>query len=208
MTASEIIEKLKPSLKSEGLEVNFVKQEGSTVHVRAKRITAGVPVAFLMKAIEGTYRRYLPEVEDVLLTEYDSGGQSGHEKSELFQPVFEHKPVLQAFALQEQPAVDLRGLDRRVSVRIIERFVDMWKEKSPQVELVGVDEDAPSRAFKKWLAVYEDLFQEVQYPSEDTARIIFDPVRATSEEFTSLKRELMPAKVLMTSEEIESKNDE
>ena len=73
MTPEEIVEKLRPTLRQEGLEVDFLGREGAIVNIRAKRVSPGVPVAFLVKAIAGTFRRYLPEIEDVCLAEYDPG---------------------------------------------------------------------------------------------------------------------------------------
>lgn len=103
MEAKEIIEKLRPTLRSEGLEVDFVARVDNLVHIRARRVSPGVPVAFLVKALAGTYRRYLTEIEDVYLAEYDPGVGIPLAPSETFEPVFEHNAAIHAFLQGKAP---------------------------------------------------------------------------------------------------------
>lgn len=108
MKAEEVIERLHPILRKEGLEVDFLSQEGSLVNIRARRVASGVPVAFLVKAIAGTYRRYLPGVKDVCLMEYDPGTNIPIAPSETFEPVFKHSAAVHALLLGGTPVVDNR----------------------------------------------------------------------------------------------------
>lgn len=198
MTAPEIIDKLRPKLREEGLEVDFLSLDGAVVNIRAKRVAPGVPVAFLVKAIAGTYRRYLPEVEDVCLAEYDPGDQIPTAPSETFEPVFQHKPVAASLELMGLPVVDLAGLDRRQAIQALENFYKVWSQKSPVVGVEGLDEDAPLRAMKKWASVYREDYSETQVVSDKRWDII---VNAHSEDavkdMQSKDDERMPGKIFI-----------
>lgn len=202
MTAPEIIEKLRPKLRQEGLEVDFIGLEDGVVSIRAKRVAPGVPVAFLVKAIAGTYRRYLPEIEDVCLAEYDPGEAIGTAPSETFEPVFQHKPVAPALTLKGVPVVDLQDLDRRQAVKALENFFSVWSEHSPLLGIAGLDQDAPERAAKKWASVYRDEYREIERGSDHRWNII-----VSTEEPKELARlraagdEIMPGKIFLTDQD-------
>lgn len=199
LNATEIIEKLQPKLKEEGLEVEYLGVDGDVVNIRAKRISPGVPVAFLVKAIAGTFRRYLPEVRDVCLTEYDPGEEIGTAPSETFEPVFKHKPVAAQLNLHGVPVVDLHGLDRKNAVKALENFFRVWGSKSPRLGVLGVEEDPVTRAVSKWSAVYSDEFRDLIKISENRWEITLDhqePVLLRDD----LGDEVMPGKIFLTDE--------
>lgn len=200
MNAEQIIDKLRPTLRQEGLEVDYLSREGGVVNIRAKRVSPGVPVAFLVKAIAGTYKRYLPEVEDVCLAEYDPGESIATAPSETFEPVFKHRPPMADLTPNGVPVVDLSGLDRRQAIQAIENFVKIWKERSPLLALQGLDEDATMRAARKWAAVYREEYREIIEVSGSRWEIVLaaDPaikqLRAEGEE-------VMPARIFLTNGE-------
>jgi hypothetical protein len=202
MKAEEIIDKLRPTLRQEGLEVDFLGHDGPVVNIRARRVGPGVPVAFLVKAIAGTYRRYLPEVKDVCLVEYDPGAGIATSPSQTFEPVFAHRPPGQSLGLEGLPVVDLKGLSRRDAIRAIEGFVRLWASRSPLLALRGLAEDAPLRAARKWAAVYRKDYREILEVSQDRWEIVLDA--SNPERLTRLKSqgdEIMPGKIFLTSEE-------
>jgi hypothetical protein len=204
LTAPEIIDKLRPKLREEGLEVHFISRKGSIVNIRAKRIAPGVPVAFLIKAIAGTYRRYLPEIEDVCLTEYDPGESIGTAPSETFEPVFQHKPVAAKLELKGLPVVDLAGLDRKKAVKALENAFRIWKEKSPLLGVTGLSEDAPGRAAKKWASVYREDYREIENVSDDRWNVILGFEDAKELELLREKpEEKMPGKIFLLDEDDE-----
>lgn len=199
MREDEIIEKLQPTLLREGLEVTYLGREGSIVNIRAKRVAPGVPVAFLLKAIAGTFRRYLPEIEDVCLTEYDPGEGIETAPSETFEPVFSHRPISLAPSLVGLPVLDLRGLDRKEAVRAIERFVRAWKSRSPMLGIRGLLEDAPGRAARKWAAVYADDYRALHERSGDRWDLQFDGDLSPLQSFLDDGREeVMPGSIYLT----------
>lgn len=201
MTAPEIIEKLRPKLREEGLEVDFLGREGEIVNIRARRVAPGVPVAFLVKAIAGTYRRYMPEIVDVCLAEYDPGEEIGTAASETFEPVFKHKPVAQTLALAGIPVLDLSGLDRRQAVKSLENFFRMWKARSALLGVQGLEEDAPKRAAQKWASVYREEYQEIDQISDARWNIVLD--RQSVEASRNLEEETMPGRIFLTDESVD-----
>lgn len=201
MTAPDIIEKLRPKLREEGLEVDFIDRQGKVVNIRAKRVAPGVPVAFLVKAIAGTYRRYLPEVEDVCLAEYDPGESIGTAPSETFEPVFNHKPVSPSLNLEGLPVIDLSGLDRKQAVIALENFFKVWKEKSPILGVSGLDQDAPRRAAEKWASVYQSDYQTVEKLSDSRWDIVVESMDSEAvERLRSGDDEIMPGKIFILDE--------
>jgi hypothetical protein len=200
VTPREVIDKLYPTLLQEGLEVDFLSQEGSLVNIRARRVGAGVPVAFLVKAIAGTYRRYLPDVKDVCLAEYDPGVDIPIAPSETFEVVFKHSAAVHALLLGGLPVVDLAGLGRRDAIQAIEGCVSVWGGRSPIVAIQGLTEDAPLAAAKKWSAVYRDGYKEIKKLSPGRWEITFGDGNA--QQIADLKAkgdEIMPGRIFLTN---------
>lgn len=199
LNSKEIMDRLHSTLLKEGLEVDFLRQEGGVVNIRARRVAPGVPVAFLVKAIAGTYRRYMTGVEDVCLTEYDPGIDIPIAPSETFEPVFQHSAAAHALLLGGVPVVDLSGLGRRDAIRAIEGCVKVWGDRSPLVGLRGLHEEAPLRAAKKWAAVYRDSYSEIAEVNADRWEISF--VHDDSQAIAALKtkgEETMPGRIFLT----------
>lgn len=202
MKPEEIIDKLRPTLRQEGLEVDFLGLQDTVVNIRARRVAPGVPVVFLVKAIAGTYKRYLPEVDDVCLVEYDPGEGIATAPSETFAPLLSHRSVCEKLLLHGLPAVNLQGLNRRDAVRAIEGFVKVWGARSPVVAICGLTEDAPRRAASKWAQVYRDDYRELLEVDADRWEIVLD--QDSSEQIAELKSkgdEVMPGRIFLTNEE-------
>lgn len=202
MDAQEIIEKLEPTLRHEGLEVELLGQEEAVVNIRARRIGPGVPVAFLVKAIAGTFRRYLPEVKDVCLVEYDPGEGIGTAASPTFDQVFAHRPGSSPLALRGFPVLDLNDLDRRDAVRALEGFFKVWGSRIPAFAVVGLEQDGPQRATGKWAQVYRQDYREKREVSADRWEFsLSDEVEPALAALCALGEERMPGRIFLTSEE-------
>lgn len=156
----EVLDRLRPACEQEGLEVEIVGIDGNILNIRARRTGAGVPVAFLVRAIAGTFHRYYPDIEDVCLQEYDPGQQELRSSPE-FDKVFKHRPPAPLPPPRGTPGVDLSGLDRAEAVRAIEAFVGLWASRVSQVKLAGLDQDAPLRAARKWAHVYAGSYHSI-----------------------------------------------
>jgi hypothetical protein len=202
MKPEEIIDKLAPTLRQEGLEVDFLGLEGPVVNLRARRVGPGVPVAFLIKAIAGTFKRYLPEVQDVCLVEYDPGVGIETAPSDTFAPVFAHRSPVNSLPLAGLPVADLSGLNRRDAVKAIEGFLKVWGSRSPVLALQGLAQDAPRRAARKWAEVYRDDYGELVEISPDRWEILLTTENST--QVLALKSkgdEIMPGRIFLTNEE-------
>lgn len=200
MMAEEIFDKLQPTLRREGIEVDFLGTEGAVVNIRARRVGAGVPVAFVVKALAGTCRRYLSGIEDVCLAEYDPGQGIPVAASQTFEPVFQHSAAVHALLLGGVPVVDLTGLGRRDAIRAIEGCVLVWGERSPMIAIQGLTADAPLRAARKWAAVYRARYREIREVTPDRWEVHFsDHDGPATAELRSKGDEVMPGRIFLTS---------
>lgn len=188
----EILEKLRPALEQEGLEAEVLGVEGSTLNIRVKRTGPGVPVAFMVRAISGTFHRYLPEIQDVCLVEYDPGEQQLKSSPE-FDKVFKHRPKSAVPPPRGVPGVDLSGLSRADAVRAIEAFVRMWSEKVDRIKLAGLSDDAPLRAARKWADVYSDQYHSIDKSDQEWTVHFNQPGEAVPDEPV----EMMPGSILL-----------
>lgn len=173
------------------------------VNIRARRVAPGVPVAFLVKAIAGTYRRYLPEIEDVCLTEYDPGESIPTAPSNTFEPVFNHKPGGVGLSAVGLPVLELSSLDRRQSVLALESFFRVWSNKSAVLGVEGLEEGAPLRAATKWAAVYEKDYHQLVKVSERRWNIIVKNDSDRVQQDLEKEEERMPGKIFLLLEDQE-----
>lgn len=188
----EILEKLRPALEQEGLEAELVGIEGSTLNIRVRRTGPGVPVAFMVRAISGTFHRYLPEIQDVCLVEYDPGEQQLKSSPE-FDKVFKHRAKSAVPAPRGIPGVDLSGLSRAEAVRAIEAFVKMWAQKVDRIKLAGLEDDAPLRAARKWADHYSDQYHSIDKENGLWTVHFNQPQQAAPDEPV----EMMPGSILL-----------
>ncbi len=152
------MERLKPALAQEGVEVEVIGQEGSVLKIRARRYGPGVPVAFLVKAIAGTFRRYHPEVKEVSLEEYDPGpeGLPAAPPSPEFDKVLKHKPHSVTRTMTGVPGIDLSGLPRAEAITALENAVRVWTNQDVgRFSIHGAQDDVAKRAIEKWLNHYK-----------------------------------------------------
>ncbi|MCE7871342.1 hypothetical protein DYH09_13310 [bacterium CPR1] len=204
-----ILDRLGPAAEREGLTLELCRvNEESVIELRARRNAPGVPIAFMVRAIEGTFRRYYPEVSGVRLVDYDPGpdevrAQKTRIEDTVFAPLVRHKaPIVPAPA--GIPGLDLRGLDRARAVRALENFVDLWGPREvDRLKIVGRTEDGPGRAIQKWLHLYADRVQSQHPDATDPEALILHLSRACQDPSCSQGEpvELMPGKILLTAEE-------
>lgn len=158
MTVEEILGKLQSTFEQEGVHFEVIGQEQERLLVRARRSGPGTPVAFLVKALEGTLRRYHEHLKEVELVEYDPGeGSSTPEvPSQEFDKVLKHKAVSSKLNLPEVPGLDLSGCDRADAVKALEQAHKIWSGQGVERFLIkGLSEDPVQRAVEKWRTFYE-----------------------------------------------------
>lgn len=213
----EILAKLGPAAEHEGIAMEFSGLGADdVVEVRARRIGTGAPVAFLIKAVEGTFKRYYPEVPGIRLVEYDPGPKTLRSQKTAriedtgFASLAKHKaPSLPA--PKGIPAIDLHGLDRKQAVRVLENFVDLWGPREvDRVKVYGLAEDAPGRAVKKWLMVYQDWVQSQHLDNGNPDVLVMHLKQVCSDEACAAgsEEERMPGKILLMYEPEEPEGPE
>lgn len=71
-STQEILTKLKEVLGKEGLRIISCQPEDGTssIHINMERFAPGLPAAFMVKALQGTFRRYGNPEAEVILDDY------------------------------------------------------------------------------------------------------------------------------------------
>lgn len=158
MTEEEILSRLQGTFAQEGVELEVLGRQQERLLVRARRFGPGTPVAFLVKALEGTLRRYHDSLREVELVEYDpgEGPSTPQSPSPEFDKVLKHRAATSLQArLPEVPGLDLRGCDRAQAARALETAHKMWTRQGVGcLRIRGYGQDAVARAVHKWLSFY------------------------------------------------------
>lgn len=201
MTPEQILEKLEPVFAQEGVTFELLGSENERLLVRARRSGPGVPIAFLVKALEGTLKRYHSSIQEVELVEYDPGeGRATPEKpSETFDKVLKHQAASTRLALPEAPGLDLRGCDRAQAVRALEQAHKMWsRQGTRRFKVRGLSEEPVQRAFDKWRSFYAEA-ERVEEESPDVLRITLKDAMGSFPEEETL---WFPARLMLISENL------
>lgn len=198
MTEQEILQKLESTFQQEGVTFEIVGREKQSLQVRAKRTGPGTPVAFLVKALEGTLRRYHAELREVELVEYDPGVGSATPESPSpeFDKVLKHKAAPTRLNLPEVPGLDLSGNDRAQAVKALEQAQKMWSRQGiDRFKVMGLLEDPVRRAVDKWLNFYElSEFSELEADG-NVLRIVLKG--AKTREFPAGETLWFPARLML-----------
>lgn len=198
MTLEEILAKLEGTFQKEGVHFEALGSEGDRLLVRAKRSGRGTPVAFLVKALEGTLRRYHESLREVELVEYDPGEGSATPEvpSQEFDKVLKHKAAPSKLNLPEVPGLDLRGCDRAQAVTALEQAHKMWSRQGVErFKVRGLSEDPVARAVEKWLGFYAASESSQLESDGDTMRIVLKG--AASHEFSDRDTLWFPARLML-----------
>lgn len=198
MTVEEILAKLQGTFEQEGVHFEVVGHEQDRLLVRARRSGPGTPVAFLVKALEGTLRRYHEHLKEVELVEYDPGeGSSTPEvPSQEFDKVLKHKAAPSKLNLPEVPGLDLSGCDRAEAVKALEQAHKIWSGQGVQRFLIkGLSEDPVQRAVEKWRTFYE-LTESTDLEGDgNVLRVVLKG--ATSKHFPQQETLWFPARLML-----------
>jgi hypothetical protein len=202
MNEHEILQKLEGTFAQEGARFEVLGSKEQRLLVRACRIGPGVPIAFLVKALEGTLRRYHPELREVELVEYDPGeGHATPDKpSETFEKVLKHQSAAMKMSLPEAPGLDLKGCDRIQAVQALEQAHKMWSRQGVHhFKVRGLKEEQVARAFEKWRSFYGEV-AGTENEDEDTLRVTLQG--APEGEFPTEATMWFPARLMLISENL------
>lgn len=198
MTLEEILAKLEGTFQQEGVHFEALGSQGDRLLVRARRSGPGTPVAFLVKALEGTLRRYHESLREVELVEYDPGeGKATPDvPSQEFDKVLKHRAAPSKLNLPEVPGLDLQGCDRAQAVTALEQAHKLWSRQGVErFKVRGLSQDPVARAVEKWRSFY-DLCESSQLePDGDTMRIVLKGAR--SQEFSNEETLWFPARLML-----------
>lgn len=198
MTVEEILDKLATTFEQEGVRFEALGSEQQRLLVRARRTGPGTPVAFLVKALEGTLRRYHQHLREVELVEYDPGeGSSTPEvPSQEFEKVLKHKAAPGKLSLPEVPGLDLRGCDRAQAVTALEQAFKLWSRQGVErFKVRGLSEDSVLRAVEKWRTFYDQAEDAELEADGDTMRIVLKG--ASSRSFPEQETLWFPARLML-----------
>lgn len=147
----QILDKLQVIFNDEGLEVVLLSCDSDSVHLKITRVAEGMPTAIIVKAIEGTFKRYHPTITKVVLDEYvkeiPEGAPTVTGVSAPFAKLFKNQPALQFRGL---PGLDLKGADKHQTAQAIEVFVNMLDSQNGVIfRLRNLSPDAMS-VIRQW----------------------------------------------------------
>ena len=202
MTVDEILAKLEATFEQEGVCFEVLGSQDQRLLVRARRTGPGTPVAFLVKALEGTLRRYHESLREVELVEYDPGEGSSIPEvpSPEFDKVLKHRAAPSKLSLPEAPGLDLRGCDRAQAIKALEQAHKIWSRQGiERFKVRGLKEDPVFRAVEKWRTFYEEAEATELEADGDTLRVVLKG--ASVGEFPREETLWFPARVMLMGSE-------
>lgn len=147
----KILDKLKVLFDEQGLrvELDYIDQKTSTAYFRMERFAKGLPAAFIIKGMGGTFRRYLPEIKEAAISSYQ--GLAEPERNEA--PA-EASHDSEAHNSQKTPGLSLKGCGRAEAARALCAFLDMMRRNGENLfRITGTDEKEVAPALRQWLAI-------------------------------------------------------
>ena len=147
----KILDKLKILFDEHGLrvELDYIDKNTATAFFRMERFAQGLPAAFIIKGMGGTFRRYLPEIKDAAISSYKGlpehqPGNAPEEKSQAIKPDNS----------QKTPGLNLKGCSRLEASRALAAFLDMMRRNGENLfRITGTDEKEAMSAFRQWQAI-------------------------------------------------------
>ena len=113
-----ILDRLEVVFKEQGLTVAIDRLEGDTLFVNLERTAKGLPVQFMVKAIGGTFRRYLPAVQKVEINNFIRRIKQAGDEEPQQQPLFSFNGI---------PELDMSGINPQDAVLALDNFASLVK---------------------------------------------------------------------------------
>lgn len=147
----KILDKLKILFDEQGLrvELDYIDKKTATAFFRMERFAKGLPAAFIIKGMGGTFRRYLPEIKEAAISSYQ-----GLPEPERNDASSEASNNSQPDKSQKTPGLSLKGCTRSEAARALCTFLDMMRRNGENLfRITGTDEKEVLPALKQWLAI-------------------------------------------------------
>lgn len=158
-TPEEIFKKLEETFGNEGVRLESFRLDDSSkrVYVSLKRFAPGLPTAFLVKGLQGTFRRYLDRQTEVILEHYEvlpeAAEASSKSSEQLKQDLLKGASHSPALAFREIPCLDMRGASAKEAVSALEVFINMVTRQNLKVCRFYLDDQNSRRVVRQWAAI-------------------------------------------------------
>ena len=127
------------------------------VRIRLERFAPGLPTAFMVKGLQGTFRRYYDPDTDVILEEYKvlSQAEGAKPASSAVKEDFERawKAHTGRAVFKAVPGIDLSGASAQLSACAWENFTAMLKRQDEKFAVVSLDNDPSRRVLRQWSSI-------------------------------------------------------
>lgn len=158
-TPEEIFNKLEQTFSNEGIRlVSFRLDEPSQrVYISLERFAPGLPTAFLVKGLQGTFRRYLDRQIEVILEHYEVLSETAQALSksskQLKQDLLKGVAPSPALAFKGTPCLDMRGASASEAASSLETFINIIKRQELKDCLFYLDNQNSRRVVRQWAAI-------------------------------------------------------
>lgn len=158
-TPEEIFKKLEETFSNEGVRLESFRLDESfkRVYISLKRFAPGLPTAFLVKGLQGTFRRYLDRQTEVVLERYEvlpeATEATSKSSEQLKQDLLKGAAHSPALAFKETPCLDLRGASAKEAVSALEVFINMVTRQNLKICRFYLDDQNSRRVVRQWAAI-------------------------------------------------------
>ncbi len=115
--AQSIMDRLEETYKQQGLTMTIDRLEGQLLMINVERFAHGAPTAFMVKALGGTFRRYLPAIQQVGVNSFSSSVKSERD-CEASSP----SPL---FTFSGLPEIDMSEVNAQEAVVALDNFAEL-----------------------------------------------------------------------------------
>ena len=202
-TPEEILQKLEKTFSGEGIRVvSFHLNEPlHQAHVSLERFAPGLPTAFLLKGLQGTFRRYFHPQTEVILEEYKvlpEASQTASQSSEQLKNDFikgaTHSPAL---AFKGIPCLDMRGASAKESASSLESFIHIIERQGLKTCLLYLDDQDSRRVAKQWAAINEANLHCISEATSLWRLQLEGAAESDYKQFEISQPEILPYKILL-----------
>lgn len=202
-TPEEILQKLEKTFSDEGVRfVNFHLDESThQAKVSLERFAPGLPTAFLLKGLQGTFRRYFHPQTEVILEDYNvlpEASQATSQSSEqLKRDLLKGATHSPALAFKGMPCLDMRGASAKEAASSLESFINMLTRQELKTCLLYLDERNSRRVARQWAAINGANLDCVSQQSSLWRLQLEGATENDSQQFQSSQPEVLPYKILL-----------
>lgn len=206
-TPEKIFEKLEKTFGNEGVRLTgfHLDESSKQIYVNLERFAPGLPTAFLVKGLQGTFRRYFDQKTEVILEDYkvlpkaaDGISQSSEQLRQDLLKGVAHPPAL---TFKGMPCLDMRGASAKEAVSSLEIFINIVTRQNLQSCLLYLDNKNSRRVTRQWAAINRAQLSCLSEEKELWHLQLENPSEhELTEQFEVSKPEVLPYKILLLGE--------